>query len=183
MKNIWSSSYNCIGCRCPGVGSEGLHQCLWEEARGCPVVDTLQPFHNRSTAEPLSHVWGTSVKTYLRNGREHQKRSDQQRKMRRKRCSMLEQVCCQRNSRLRRTHKPQQRKNKTRSSIKTATSWLEPPAPLFASLKGLSVPHNGNKQGGELSGVKLSLGNEEGWFSPSVLMFAFFCLPVIEYLC
>lgn len=195
MKNTWSSSYNCIVCRCPRVGSEGLQQSVWEEARGYPVVDTqFQPFRNGITAEPLSHVRGTSVKTYLRKGREHQKRSEQQREWQ--------------NNKVRGRERWEERKDSPRwnryaakgiaawgvatnrikwkekqgAAKKPAAPWLKPPPP-FASLKGLSVPYNGNKQGGELSGVKLSMGNEEGWFSPSVLMFAFFCFPVIEYLC
>lgn len=47
------------------------------------------------------------------------------------------------------------------------------PALPFALLEELSEHQGGNKAGGEVDGVKLSLGREEGWSSPSVLMFAF----------
>lgn len=153
------------------------------------TTDPLQ-----DTAEPLHHVWGALVKTYLRKDRKHQKRREQQRewennKVRGRREGEWREGAPHGSKY---TAKgiapwegpaPQQRKRRTRSSRKSATPWLQPPAPPFALLKGLSVTHGCNKGGGEVSGAKLSLGKEEGWFSPSVLMFAFFCFPVIKYLC
>jgi len=47
---------------------------LWEEVRGCPVLgtagSTLKPL--QATAEPISEIWGSSVKTFFKKGRKHQ---------------------------------------------------------------------------------------------------------------
>lgn len=79
----------------------------------------------------------------------------------------------------------------------TALSWPQPlTAPCLAegieySLRWQQAGQRGDwgseletrSGGGEVSGVKLSLGKEVRCLSPSTLMFAFFCSPVIKYLC
>ena len=68
------------------------------------------------------------------------------------------------------TSEQKNRARRTEQQRETAMSWLQPPATLpVASLKALSVTCGNNKQGGEASGLKLSLGkDEEKLFSLSV---------------
>lgn len=172
----------------------------WEAAEGLcgrrtRVTPCQTPSSRRSrtdplqdTAEPISHGWGALVKTYLRKGRRHQKRREQQRwwennKIRGRR----EDAPCW----IRYTAKgivackgpvPQQRKSEKRG---TAEKLLCPDSKslhcYLTCWRDWVYPTVVTRQ--EERYLEWSLGKEEGWFSPSILMFAFFCFPVIKYLC